>query len=362
MKKVLMSVATAAATVVTTVAATQVQAGTVTSDGADLVLKTKGGFSIKTTDDKYSFGVGGRIQWDYNRAELNGEADENEFSVRRARMAFTGNAGDWSFKTQFNVGEDGADSGDVEDLYIRYNGWGKAAKLSIGRMKEPFGLEELTSSKDISALERSSITELYVPGRNTGFLLSGSNGDFHYGVGVFERDSENKRTADDVAVTGRIALSPLAEAGRVLHFGLGYSSRGETDLIGIEAAGVMGSFHIQSEWQQADIDGFSDELDGYYLQAGWIITGETRPYKGGKFKRVKPQGEAGAVELVVRYEDGDGDFSDIELGLTDGEAYTIGVNWYVNNNVRFGLNYTDGESNTTDNDGEEIRFRTQFVF
>ncbi|TQV78704.1 ATPase [Exilibacterium tricleocarpae] len=340
-----------------------VSAGTVTTDGPDIVISTKPGLSVKTADDKYSFGIGGRIMWDYNRAELNGEADENELSVRRARLAFTGSAGDWSFKSQFNLGEDGSDAGDVEDLYLRYNGWGKAAKLTIGRQREPFGLEQLTSSNDISVLERSAITEAYAPPRTSGVQLSGALGkSLYYGVGVFEGDGEEDRSADKVNVTGRVAFAPLVDKGRLVHLGAAASTRLNIDVVGLEFAAVYDAFHFQSEWQQGDVDSIDEKLDGYYLQAGWIITGESRPYKDGKFKRVKPNGSAGAWEVVFRYEDGDGNFSDIELGNVDAEAYTLGLNWYYNNNVRFGVNYTDGESNNFDNDGEEFRIRAQFVF
>ena len=123
-----------AAIAATSLAAAAAQAGTVSSDGADLVLKTKGGLQLSTVDKEYSVKVGGRIQYDYNRAELNGEADEDQFEPRRARLFVSGNIQDWSYKSQFNVDEGGA-----EDLYIRYNGWGKQAKVTVGRQKMPFG-------------------------------------------------------------------------------------------------------------------------------------------------------------------------------------------------------------------------------
>ena len=110
-----------------------------------------------------------------------------------------------------------------------------------------------------------------------------------------------------------------------------------------------------------DIDG-NDDLSGYYLQAGYFLTGESRPYSGGKFKRPKPEGKGGAWEIVARYEDGDGNHSDIELGADDATAYTLGVNWYAHKNVKFGVNYTDGESNTSDDDGSEFRVRFQLTF
>ena len=132
-------------------------AGVVTTDGDDLVINIKGPIEIKTSNGNYLAKLGGRVQWDYNYAELNGVADEDDFSIRRARLYLSGNVNDWSYKVQFNVGND--NGGTHEDLYIRYNGWGKQAVVTLGNQKEPFGLESLESSKDISYLERSAVTE-----------------------------------------------------------------------------------------------------------------------------------------------------------------------------------------------------------
>ncbi|EZP19852.1 porin O [Pseudomonas aeruginosa BWH050] len=40
----------------------QAFAGTVTTDGADIVIKTKGGLEVATTDKEFSFKLGGRLQ------------------------------------------------------------------------------------------------------------------------------------------------------------------------------------------------------------------------------------------------------------------------------------------------------------
>ncbi|MCB2487441.1 porin, partial [Listeria monocytogenes] len=45
----------------------QAFAGTVTTDGADIVIKTKGGLEGATTDKEFSFKLGGRLQADYSR-------------------------------------------------------------------------------------------------------------------------------------------------------------------------------------------------------------------------------------------------------------------------------------------------------
>jgi phosphate-selective porin OprO/OprP len=345
-------------------------AGTVTSDGADLVLKTKGGFEVSTVDKQYSFRVGGRLQYDYNKSDLDGgtttaeDKIEDQFDVRRARIFVSGDIQDWSYKAQFNIGDD--DGGDAEDLYVRYKGFGKMATITAGKQKMPFGLEELTSSKDISMLERSAITEAYAIGRQEGVQLSGKGNNFTYAIAGFETGGDANE--DDFGAAARVTFAPVVSDSTVVHLGLAYKDVEDgMSAYGLELAGVLGPFHAQAEFVDADNGDGASDTDGYYLQAGWVITGEQRPYKDGKFKRIKPADKNGAIELVARYENGDGNYSDIELdndgdSLDDATAWGLGLNWYVNNNVKLGMNYTEGESDTSDEEGEEFRARVQIVF
>lgn len=349
---------TSLAAAVALAGSTVAQAGTVTSDGQDLVIKTKGGFKISTVDKQYSFKVGGRIQYDYNRAEENGVADEDDFGIRRARLYAAGDIQDWSYKAQFNIGQ--GNGGSPEDLYIRYNGFGKKAKITIGNQRMPFGLEAQTSSNDITMLERSAITEGYDIGREEGIQLAGSKDDFTYAIAAFEVDGSSG-SEDDFGVAARTTFTPVKTEDTVVHLGAAYQNvADDSSAVGLEFAVSTGSLHGQVEYIDAEWAGV--DLDGYYVQVGYILTGEQRPYKGGKFKRVKPKGDCGAVELVVRYEDGDGNYGDIELGSTDASAWGIGVNWYLKNNVRLGMNYTDGEDNNGPDDGDEFRARVQLTF
>ncbi len=86
------------------------------------------------------------------------------------------------------------------------------------------------------------------------------------------------------------------------------------------------------------------EMDGFYLQAAYTLTGETRGYKGGSgaFAAIKPKNEGGAWEVVARYEDADIDIPGRNLSA-ELERMVLGVNWYVNKNVKFMLNYVDSE-------------------
>jgi phosphate-selective porin OprO/OprP len=307
--------------------------------------------------------------YDYNKAENDTKVDEDGFDIRRARIYVKGTiAKDWAFKSQFNLTGDT----DVEDLYIRYQGWGPQAVVTVGKQKMPFMLEQMTSSKDISVLERSAITERYLLGRKEGIVLSGApSNNSSYSIGAYLETFTPAGADDedsDIGLAARYTIAPIKTENSLVHIGVGYKDisyqavGGDTDEdgFGIELAGVYAAYHAQIEWVDAsenDVD-----VDGYYVQLGYVLTGETRPYKQGAFKRIKPEGAHGAWEIVARYEDGDGNYSDIELGSNDAHAYTIGVNWYAHQNVRFGINYTDGERENDDLGGSEFRIRAQLTF
>ena len=118
-------------------------------------------------------------------------------------------------------------------------------------------------------------------------------------------------------------------------------------IVGAEAAWVHDSLSLQGEIMNTMVD--SDEGDdpdfmGYYVQASYFLTGESRYYsrKYGSFDRVKPNddfggGGSGAWELGARYSNIDLDDGDIEGNKQ--ENITLGVNWYLNMNTRFMTNY-----------------------
>ena len=301
--------------------------------------------------------LGGRIQYDYNRAERNGTVDEDTIALRRGRLALSGDISErYSFKVQFNV-----NGGGVEDMYLRHR-LGGGATLTIGNQLMPFGLEQLTSSKDISILERSALSERYALGRKESLVWARKGAGRTLALGIF-RDGD----AGDRGLSAR-ATRAFRGARGLLHLGLGYRSTAQhqADPDGVDMDAYMlelglarGPVHLQAEIVSAT----ENEVDreGYYVQLGWILSGESRPYKDGVFKRVAPSGEGPAWELMLRLEDGDGDYGDIELGATDASAMGIGINVYPHKNARLGLNYTTGED-FAGNEGSELRLRAQLTF
>lgn len=362
-----------------TLVAASAQAGIVITDGADIRVSTQGGLTVATTDGKSSISLGGQFQWDYdatNSEDYN--RDTQDVDVRRARLSVSGHHGDWVYRAQFNISESsGGNAGRSEALYIRYIGFGKLANITVGKQKEPFSLDALHSANDLSMLERSALTEFFVPPRSAGVQVQGEGSNWTYGIGVFEGDGDGPSDFEDRAWTGRVTFAPIQSSDKVMHLGAGYthrdvrSSRSPSipdfeafDGYNLELGLVSGPFHAQAEYFDARVETPTSEmtLDGYYLQLGWVITGESLPYRGGKFNRVRPASASGAWEVVARYEDGFGDYSDTGLALTEGKQMALGLNYFVNNNVRLGLSYMSAEEDNSGFEGEELRARLQFVF
>jgi phosphate-selective porin OprO/OprP len=115
-------------------------------------------------------------------------------------------------------------------------------------------------------------------------------------------------------------------------------------MFGGELAGAVGPVHAQAEYMMAQIDGYGydsgDLLQGAYVQAGWFLTGETRPYdeKKGVWNRLIPranfmQGDGwGAFELAARYDWLDMNTDNINGGALD--IGTLGFNWYLTPRIR----------------------------
>ena len=392
-----------------TALAAQAQAGTVTSDGADIIIKTKGGFEAKTADGDYEFKIGGRIQLDYNSYDgvINKEEGEtgSDLFLRRGRIEMKGKVKDWAYEASYNL----TDSGSIDQLNTTYLGWGKTALLTFGQQKENIGLEDTGSSKWTTAMERSLPASAFDTGNTVGVKFHGATDFITYNLGVFKSAIDADDNSLDTAVTGRFVIRPMNTDDTLLHFGVGYSMRdGEFDEIGarlgvrggedktankvkteynsglmgdemefwnFEAAANLGSVHLMAEYFDGEVSGASNlpdlAADGYYFQAGWVVTGEKRKYKNeiAAFDSVKPNGANGAWEIFARYDSLDVTGSDasplVDLTGEEAETITLGVNWYVSSAVKIALNYVHAETDVAisgEDDGDALTARLQIAF
>lgn len=391
-------------------AAASSAAGKIVKSDKDLKISLSPGPKIETADGETVFRLGGFAQVDAG----NVFDDMNDYSsgatVRRARINVSGTiAKDWNYKLE----NDFASNGSVlTDVFVEYNGL-KPVSITIGQFKEPFGLETLTSDTFTTFIERASPT-LFSPDRNIGLQLStkgdSSIGAYTAAIGGFGSGTGTASTDDEAKdIAARLTLAPIAEKDKVLHFGIAgvhripdatsdqmrFSSRPETqivnsefavdtgnitgidnvNLLGLEAAGVWGSASLQGEYVIADIDRkgstASSTLGGYYAEASYFLTGESRAYKNGKFDRVSPKenfslskGGIGAWQVAARYSHLDLNDGPVTSGEMDN--VTLALKWIPHPNVMFTLNYimadTDSEAVVANDKPKALVLRSQFDF
>jgi phosphate-selective porin OprO/OprP len=138
-------------------------------------------------------------------------------------------------------------------------------------------------------------------------------------------------------------------------------------VLGFETAGGFGPIFGQAEYFHYTVarQGLSDaNFNGGYLEASYTLTGEQRKYNSatGAYSGISPahpfqfatftNGDWGALELAARYSIVDLN-SNYTSGQTTGpsasavaggeqQVIALGANWYVNNNIRFMLDYLHG--------------------
>jgi phosphate-selective porin OprO/OprP len=350
---------------------------------------------METADGKNKLRIGGRIHWD-NAFSSDDDYTSDGDTFRRARLYMSGQIQErYDFKMQYDFAKGDAA---FKDVNFGIKGLPVLGNLRVGQFKEPFSLEEHASSNDIPVIERANLNSL-VPSRSAGLMIYNNYADQRItgAVGLFRGNDDKwgNYEGDGYAATARLTGLPIkSENGsQLIHLGVAYSHRDDesatykfssdhsfapstkhkisdvddTSLIGLEAALMLGSFTLQSEWAEADIDAVAGgSLEGYYVQASYILTGETRSYdsSAGAFKGVSPgskfldNGGLGAWEATLRYSNLD------YTELADGDevdSFTVGLNWYLNKNVRALFNYTNADLENGE-DGDVFATRFQIAF
>jgi phosphate-selective porin OprO/OprP len=382
------------------------------------------GTRFETGDLQFTMKLGGRINLDWNFLsgddELEaGEDLEDKVDLRRLHLNLGGTLYESiEYFTQFDFAPavspvvDGLTGREstllVKDAWISLPGLG-VGTLTIGQQFEPFGLETQTPQNHNTFLERS-LADSLTPRRGTGIKYSGQTSDraFNWAAGVFNSNTAN---APDPEIapneswggTGRVSYAFFDLGGKaenLVHLGAAYSGRSVQEglrfqtrpeaftetpwidtetalvdadklaLLGLEAATALGPFSLQGEFMQADVDSVSTSnprLDGFYIQASYFLTGESRPYKQGLFDRVRPKSNfkgfgngIGAWEVALRYSEADYEEAVVGQELRN---TSVGINWYLNPSVRFQTNYILVESEEyTDGSGRILSLRWEVAF
>jgi phosphate-selective porin OprO/OprP len=377
------------------------------------------GFKLDSKDKKFKLKFGGRLMADgaYIGADQEIEdafADQTGWGTefRRARLFFSGTVyDDVQFKVQYDFA--GGDA-DFKDVWVGLKNIPVLGSTRIGHYKEPNSLEELTSSKYITFMERA-LPNVFVPSRNMGIQFYNNHFDkrFHWAIGGFQQTDDFGEKFNDFSdwnLTLRAAGRPwLQGKDKFLHLGLSYThgfrNENETgaqvryrqrpeahlspnrlvntdylftddvDLLVPEVALVYGPFSFQGEYFYNKLNSTVENdptFTGWYAYVSCFVTkGDHRGYKGWAFDRVKPKknfsikgGGIGAVELALRYSTLDLNDEAIKGGKEN--DWTFGINWYLTPNTRFMFNYVRAnvEDRNSDgviiSDGDADIFQTRF--
>ena len=337
-------------------------------------------------------GDGGYINADDDLNRAFPDLEGSSLVLRELMVTMVGHLYDFA---DYKLQVDFANVRDIKDEWIRFKNIPLIGHFTVGHIKEPFSLEELTSLSAITFMERALPTLAFTPGRNMGITRQSPAFDqrMTWAVGAFLNtgsfgtvgdSSDQLSEANGWDFTGRITGLPHYEdrGRRLLHLGLSYTHqvRGDaisdaqvefrarpesrlTDdrlvdtgefstnwqgMISPELAMVSGPFSFQGETCLTYVDrdtGGNPWFWGFYLFGSYFLTGENRNYETSKavFSQVKPNrnfhfgGEGwGALELALRFS-----YLDLnDAGINGGREHNItaGLNWYLTPDTRFMFN------------------------
>jgi len=195
------------------------------------VVKEKdGAFTLESANGRNSIQLTGRIHLDYRQNNLDvHDTDFNDrdqataasgFDLRRTRLGIKGKfAKDFKYEIVGNL--PGTATVDVAFIdYAKYD----AVQLRLGKFKQPFNLEEQTSSNNIDFMERSYVNQL-APAKKIGAMVFGEpKPGFTYAGSVYAmNDTEQDANNDKASFAGRTTLNFAQFAGNkdmIAHVGL----------------------------------------------------------------------------------------------------------------------------------------------
>jgi phosphate-selective porin OprO/OprP len=274
----------------------------------DLKVKWKGAPEFSSGDGEFKMKIRGRIMADYNGIDqderITGEGDISAVELRRARLGVEGVVfHDWKYKFEVDFA---ADEVAIKDAYVAYN-WGnwafngvglKTSEIRVGNQYTYNSLEQTTSSRFITFMERASFTEAFFLDRQIGaaILAGGEHWSFqtgYYGATSGENGGvlgQENWDDDQTAFLVRGTVAPINRevngVHQVLHVGGSYRHRdagnlrlcgqvvclndeGEVEESGLYQYRARGAdLHLADRF--VDSPNFSGEDDMFILEAAFV--------------------------------------------------------------------------------------------
>lgn len=368
-----------------------------------ITASAKDGFSIKSPDDQFRLRIRGLLNAD-SRFFLDNKKDAGStdtFIARRVRPIFEGTVyKNFGF---YIMPELGGGSISLVDGYVDYL-HSQEFRVRAGKFKESFHLERIQPISSANFVELGLPANLS-PNRDIGVQASGSiwNDSLEYQIGVFNGSADQAGSAtvdvdnnNDKDLAARIFAHPFKNGDNDVVRGLGigfastfghkeggstptYRSPGQASVFtfnsGVTADGTHYRYSPQGYWYWnrfgvlAEYVSSTQELvrgalrekffnDAWQVSGTYVLTGEDASFRGVKPRKPFDLSlrQWGAWEVAARYGELDLDndfftkgFASPNNSITRERAFGLGLNWYLNNNVRLMLNYE-----RTDFDGGAI--------
>jgi phosphate-selective porin OprO/OprP len=213
---------------------------------APVVKEKDGAFILESANEANSIQLTGRMHLDYRASSLDGEdlggrSDDrdtaslaDQYELRRARLGVKGKfAKDFKYEVVGNLPG-------TATVDVAYADWAKYDHFQIraGKFKQPFGLEELISSNNITMMERSYLDQT-VPAKKIGVQIMGSPAKgLTYALSGFQYNDTAQNIYGDgiMSAAGRATFNfaeSMGDKESVMHLGVSglngqYSVSGST--------------------------------------------------------------------------------------------------------------------------------------
>ena len=181
-----------------------------------------------TGKEGWSFKPRGRFHFDNGTISTPGALSTRNLGfnsrVRRIRLGAEGTMpGDFGYKVEVDF----ANNINFGDAYVSYSPSKSPLSIRLGNFETLDGLEQITSSNNITFLERATFNDAFLNSRRLGAAIALNSGDdaWRGEVGLFTAHSIDSTFDNDGWIgAARLVYAPKALGGK-LHLGLNYQHR-----------------------------------------------------------------------------------------------------------------------------------------